>query len=58
MIVNKFNREYLLRQFQELQADFEDLSDDDLLECRQSMLERVNDCLVELKECDADNIGE
>lgn len=53
---NKFNREFLLRQLQELQADFEDLTDEQLVECRKYMLERVNDCLVELCECDEDNI--
>ncbi len=49
-------REYLLRQLQELQADFEDFSDSDLIECRKTMLERVNDCLEELEECDEDNL--
>lgn len=51
------NREYLLRQLQEIQADFEDLSDDDLLDCRDVMLERVSNCLIDLGECDEDNMG-
>lgn len=51
------DREYLLRQLQELQADFEDLSGDDLLDCRDVMLERVSSCLIDLGECDEDNIG-
>lgn len=50
------DREYLLRQLQELQADFEDLNDEDLIDCRESMLERVNNCLEALGECDEDNI--
>lgn len=50
------NREYLLRQLQELQADFEDFSNDDLVEYRKNMLERINNCLEALGECDADNI--
>lgn len=54
--MNKVNREFLLRQLQELQADFEDLSNEDLVNCRQCILERINSCLEELGECDADNI--
>ena len=50
------NREFLLRELQELQADFEDLSDEDLVDCRESMLGRVNDCLKELGETDEDNL--
>lgn len=52
----KMDRNYLLRQLQEIQADFEDLSDEDLIDCRQCMLDRVNDCLESLGECDEDNI--
>lgn len=51
-----YNREYLLRELQELQADFEDLNNDELIECRECMCERVNHCLIELGECDEDNI--
>lgn len=50
------NREFLLRQLQELQADFEDLTNEQLIECRKCILERVNVCLIELGECDEDNI--
>lgn len=56
--ISNMSREYLLRQLQELQADFEDLSDSDLVKYRECMLNRVNNCLDELDECDADNIGE
>lgn len=48
-------RSDLLTHLQELQADFEDLSDEDLLECREVMLERVNECLEILEELDEDN---
>ncbi|PAD70544.1 hypothetical protein CHH83_01715 [Bacillus sp. 7586-K] len=48
-------RSGLLVQLQELQADFEDLSDEDLIECRGVMLQRVNDCLEGLEESDEDN---
>lgn len=50
------DREFLLRQLQELQADFQDFTDFELVDCRQSMLERVDACLVELGETDEDNI--
>lgn len=50
------NREYLLRQIQELQADFEDFSDEDLIDNKDVMLQRVNNCLIDLGECDEDNI--
>lgn len=49
-------REYLLRQLQELQADFEDLTDYDLIKCKDFILERINNCLIALEECDEDNI--
>ena len=52
----EINRETLLRQLQELQADFEDLSNEELVECRECMYQRVNKCLIELGECDEDNI--
>jgi hypothetical protein len=52
----KWLREGLLHQLQELQADFEDLTDEDLLECRKVMLQRVNDCLEGLEESDEDNM--
>lgn len=49
------NREFILRHLQELQADFEDLCDQDLLDCRECMLERINECLLAIGECDEDN---
>ena len=52
----EINRETLLRQLQELQADFEDLSNEELVRCRECMHQRVNQCLTELGECDEDNI--
>lgn len=51
-----YSREFLLRELQELQADFEDLSNEELIECRECMQNRVNQCLLELGECDEDNI--
>ena len=55
-VVIKMNREFLLRQLQELQADFEDLTNEEIIECRESILKRINICLVDLGECDEDNI--
>ena len=49
-------REIILRQLQELQADFEDLSNQQLIKFRECILQRVNVCLLELSECDEDNI--
>lgn len=49
-------REFMLRQLQELQADFEDLSNEDLIECKDIMLERVNICLRILEESNEDNL--
>lgn len=46
----------LLENLQELQADFEDLSDQDLLDCRKVMLERVNVCLDAIEESEEDNL--
>lgn len=54
--VDMYSREFLLRELQELQADFEDLSNEELIECRECMQNRVNQCLLELGECDEDNI--
>ena len=55
-VIVKMNREFLLRQLQELQADFEDLTNEEIIECRKSILKRINICLAELGECDEDNI--
>lgn len=48
-------RDTILRHLQELQADYEDFSDEELAECRGAMLMRVNECLTELGETDEDN---
>lgn len=50
-----WSREIILRHLQELQADYEDFSDEELVECRGAMLMRVNECLAELGESDEDN---
>ena len=52
----EFNRELVLRELQELQADFEDFSNADLIDCRDVMLERVNICLYGIGESDEDNL--
>lgn len=50
-----WSRGEVLRHLQELQADYEDFSDEELVECRGAMLMRVNECLAELGESDEDN---
>ena len=50
-----WSRDIILRHLQELQADYEDFSDEELVECRGAMLIRVNECLAELGESDEDN---
>lgn len=50
-----WSREIILRHLQELQADYEDFSDEELVECRGVMLMSVNECLTELGESDEDN---
>lgn len=50
------DRELLLRELQELQANFEELTNGELVECREVILERINKCLIELGETDEDNI--
>lgn len=50
-----WSRDIILRHLQELQADYEDFSDEELVECRGVMLMRVNECLTELGESDEDN---
>ena len=49
-------KKYIIMQLQELQADFEDLSGEELIECREAMLERVNSCLIAIGEIDEYNI--
>ena len=51
----KNNRDYILRHLQELQADLEDFSNEELVEHRDCMLERVNSCLIAIGECEEDN---
>ena len=55
MFLTKEERIYLLRHLQELQADFEELTTEELEECRLCMLNRVNECLEILKESEEDN---
>ena len=51
-----YNRNELHKQLVELQADFEDFTDAELIENRQVMLDRVNECLKLILETDEDNI--
>jgi len=50
------NRSALHEQLSELQADLEDLNDEDLVKCRECMLERINLCMELILETDEDNI--
>lgn len=50
------NRDRLLEELQQLQADFEDLSDREIIECRECILERINVCLKAVLEEDEDNM--
>lgn len=52
------NRAILHEQLSELQADFEDLDDETLVDCREVMLERINKCLNAILETDKDNLNE
>lgn len=49
------NRVELHRELTELQADFKDFSNDELVENRNCMEERVNKCLELILETDEDN---
>lgn len=49
------NRTELHEQLTELQADLEDMSDEELIECRSTLLERVNWCMKVILETDEDN---
>lgn len=49
------NRNEIHTQLIELQADFEDLSDEEFIECRDIMSARVNRCLELILETDEDN---
>lgn len=50
------NRDYLHEQLTELQADFLDMSNEELIECRSSLLKRVNCCMNAILETDEDNL--
>lgn len=50
------NREFLHGQLCELQADLEDLTDEELIECRSVMLNRINSCMMAILETDEDNL--
>lgn len=50
------NRDELHEQISELQADLEDMSDEELIECRSTLLERVNCCMKAILETDEDNL--
>lgn len=49
------NRETLHYHLSELQADLEDFSNEDLVEYRDVMLDRINLCMVLILETDEDN---
>lgn len=51
------NREELHEQLSELQADLEDMSDTELIECRETLLERINWCMRAILETDEDNMN-
>jgi len=51
-------RKKALRQMQELQADFEDFTDNQLIEHRKVMAGRIDACLELLGENDEENIEE
>ena len=55
MFLTKEERVYLLRHLQELQADFEELTTEELEECRLCMFNRVSECLEILEESEEDN---
>ena len=50
------NRDFLHEQLFELQADLEDMTDEELVECRSIMLERVNWCMTAILETEEDNL--
>lgn len=50
------NREFLHEQLTELQADLDDMTDEELIDCRSILLERVNLCMKAILETDEDNI--
>lgn len=50
------NRNELHNQLSELQADLEDLADDELIDCRATILERINKCMALVLETEDDNL--
>lgn len=50
------NRGTLHEHLSELQADLEDMSDEELVRYRSVLLERINWCLQAILEADEDNI--
>ena len=50
------NRTELHEQLTELQADLEDMADEEFIECRSCLRERVNCCMRLILETDEDNI--
>lgn len=50
------NRDMLHSHLSELQADFEDFDDTQLLECRDVMKNRIDECLKLILETDEDNL--
>ena len=49
-------KDSIIMQLQELQSDFEDLDDYDLISCREVILERINICLELMGETDEYNL--
>ena len=54
VVVSIYNE--LHKQLTELQADLEDMTNEELIECRGTLLGRVNWCLRLILETDEDNI--
>ena len=50
------NREELHEQLAEMQADFEDFTDEELIDSRNVILKRINNCLDLILETDEDNL--
>ena len=51
------NRNFMLEELNELQADFEDMSDEQLILCRDCMRERVNRLLNLCLETDEEYLA-
>lgn len=50
------NRDYLHYQLSEVQADLEDMSDEELIINRDVILQRINCCMEAILETDEDNL--